>query len=587
MRAKIKSRGSKNEPKKPVGNGTAAVGNISKMKYHGHPNFTTRQRNNISIVLPRERGEHLFVLDLIKYEGIVHDVFKVDTFFELESWPPIIIIVGPASLKREHYNRLKAHVEGGGGLMTVGLVEPTEDMMGTMVRYPVFPFPVGGQKNNTVGEGYLDMVDVSLASVLLDADWFPLHGFGCTPTIEDGCDVLARYITVHESEEEWVAISMHNVGSGVALSFNIDVASTVRHIQEGLYVDRDGIPPPDAMSPIDDGILKAEDGLVLDWTRDRRIVSKKEKVPAFMIPVADCWKRLLRACIERVADETGCPIKRIDYWPDGAKFVTLISHDSDGNNEKLAASFLKEINSHGIRTTWCLQEPGYSKKLCREIASAGHELAFHFDAISDAMKAGIENASMSMKKLFTTAEFERQLLSVKKYGGLDTLYSNKNHYTRWEGRNEFFEWCERAGIRVDQSKGPSKCGTQGFPFGTCHPWQALNDEGELIGCLEICFMSQDFSLQGPADTGIDLLEAVKRINGVMHVIFHPAHHDKPVVTGLMRAFINDARRLGGKFMTSREIGEWTFARKLVISRGEEKLKGGITLNRDTAKRKWI
>ena len=116
--------------------------------------------------------------------------------------------------------------------------------------------------------------------------------------MNDDCEDLAMYETVHENDENWSAITLKRTGDGIALNFGIDVVRTIRHVQEGTYIDQDGIPPPDAMSPIDDGILKAEDGLVLDWTRDRRVISPSQKVPAFMVPVADAWRKLLVRCIE-------------------------------------------------------------------------------------------------------------------------------------------------------------------------------------------------------------------------------------------------------------------------------------------------
>ncbi|MBD3186004.1 hypothetical protein GF325_04165 [Candidatus Bathyarchaeota archaeon] len=231
-----------------------------------------------------------------------------------------------------------------------------------------------------------------------------------------------------------------------------------------------------------------------------------------------------------------------------------------------------------------MQPPGYSKSLCQEILSHGHEIGFHFDAISN---AGKKKTLKSMSRLWSFTELERQLKTLQKHTGAFPLYTNKNHYTRWEGRTEFLEWCEELGIRVDQTKGPSKCGTQGFPFGSCHPWQAMNIDGKLIGCLEISFQSQDFGLQGPEDTMDILLDGVVKAAGVAHVIFHPAHATKPRVNALMHEFITKCKELGASFMKSRDIGEWVFKRKLAIAKGIQDLDGASIKERDPRKKDWV
>ncbi|MFX0098743.1 MAG: hypothetical protein ACFFCS_04120, partial [Candidatus Hodarchaeota archaeon] len=335
---------------------------------------------DITVVVTERRGTPLFVLDMLRYEGIFHDVSRQSVFFNQPEWSNIVILVGPMKITRAHEKKLMKHVESGGGVITIGLIEPAEDLLGVIVRYPLLGFPIGGTKYNSLGEGYLSIVDPALKSSL-NPDWLPLHGFGCAAIMNDDCEDLAIYDTVHESDETWSAITSKKMGQGIALNFGVDIVRTIRHVQEGIYIDQDGIPPPDAMSPIDDGILKAEDGLVLDWTKDRRVVSPTQKVPAFMVPVADAWRKLLVGCIELVADHCGVPIRRLWYWPNGAKFVALLSHDTDGNDSELAETLLKEINKHDIQTTWCIIPPGYKKELCEKISSYGHELAMHFDAM--------------------------------------------------------------------------------------------------------------------------------------------------------------------------------------------------------------
>ena len=87
---------------------------------------------------------------------------------------------------------------------------------------------------------------------------------------------------------------------------------------------------------------------------------------------------------------------------------------------------------------------------------------------------------------FTEANLRAQYAWLKAASGV-TPVTNKNHYTRWEGRLQFFEWCERLGLRAEQSRGPSKLGCTGFPFGAAHPYFPARNDGSRNDVLEIGF----------------------------------------------------------------------------------------------------
>nr|MDO8118626.1 hypothetical protein [Candidatus Sigynarchaeota archaeon] len=552
--------------------------------YNGHIIFKDHASQKIGLVIDVNNPDHVIIVDTLRHEGFLHDVFSLDTFSAIDVVPPVLVIAGPLDLTIEHVRKITEHVARGGAAIAVGALEPLENLLGIMFCYPVFHFPVGGIKHRSAGEGFIRFEERSTFSLSRLDDMFPLHVLGCLPVEADGSKTLVSFKTLKEPGTTWSAITKKNHGKGTCLHLALDLAGTIRRVQEGMYVDQDGIPPPDGMSPVDDGILKAEDGLVLDWERDRRVISAKARVPAFVIPVCDVLRKVLSLCIEHVSDQCTINVRRVDYWPDGASFVALISHDSDGNDESLGEHLLGEIDSHGIHTTWCIQPPGYSRVFCEKVVAHGHELALHFDSIAypdNKMKNPIE-----MHGLFSNACLESQLHEILKNTGQDSIYSNKNHYTRWEGRVQFFEWCEKLGIRVDQSKGPSKCGTMGFPFGSCHPWQAIGPGGALIGCVEISFQSQDFGLQGPDDIANDLLERVKRVNGVAHVIFHPAHSKNQGVNKLMHQFIDTVVAMGGTFFTSKEIGSWYFTRKDAIARGSPLPPRSVLLERVPLSHGW-
>lgn len=119
------------------------------------------------------------------------------------------------------------------------------------------------------------------------------------------------------------------------------------------------------------------------------------------------------------------------------------------------------MKEQDVRTTWCMIEPGYSPEIYDEIRRDGHELAFHYNAVT------ADNG------YWDEAEFRRQFDWLKAAAGRDSIVSNKDHYTVFHGWGELFGWCESVGIQVDQTRGPIKRGDVGFLFGTCHPYRPI------------------------------------------------------------------------------------------------------------------
>ena len=82
------------------------------------------------------------------------------------------------------------------------------------------------------------------------------------------------------------AVLENRFGKGLAVLLAPDLLFSIVHIQQGLPVLQDGKPPFDDSAPVNDGVLKAEDGLVLDWQRDRKPLPP-DGGPVFLEPVSD------------------------------------------------------------------------------------------------------------------------------------------------------------------------------------------------------------------------------------------------------------------------------------------------------------
>jgi hypothetical protein len=332
-----------------------------------------------------------------------------------------------------------------------------------------------------------------------------------------------------------------------------DLLFSIVHIQQGLPVWQDGKPAPDDSAPIDDGILKAEDGLVLDWQRDRQRPAP-DGIPMFREPISDELREIVVRSIWHLARQQGIALPVLWYWPRSLKAVGHLSHDSDGNEPRKAVALLEVINRCQVKSTWCMLYPGgYPRAFYGNLARQGFEIALHYDAMT-----GGRETSWSKENFFLQHRW------LRKEAGLGPIATNKNHYTRWEGRLDFFRWCEEAGIGSDQTRGPSKKGTIGFPLGGSQPYYPLDDETgapRFLKVLEVNMLTQDLVVVCPWPSGKQLLDSVLRHHGVAHFLFHPAHIQKVGVADALGRLVDYGRSLAMEWWTSQQICQWETLRR--------------------------
>ncbi|WP_409345800.1 hypothetical protein [Paenibacillus sp. MBLB4367] len=346
------------------------------------------------------------------------------------------------------------------------------------------------------------------------------------------------------------------VGGGEIHRFAVDIPTTVVQLQQGLSpVLSDGVPAPDGSAPLDEGILKADDRISLDWEHDR--VQTETGQPYFPHPYADLWRETLLSHLLRTVTDKGLTLPFTGYWPDGIQQVALISHDSDGNIDASAETTLRVLKEQDVRSSWCMIEPGFSPEWYEQILAAGHELAFHYNALT------------RDKGFWDEAEFGRQFQWLKDATKLDRIVSNKDHYTIFHGWGELFSWCESAGIQVDQTRGPSKRGNVGFLFGTCHPYMPIawsNERNRMYDVMEIGFLTQDLDIDRWADSSVivPFLEQVAKVEGIAHFLFHQVHlHSNENVRNSFARFVQEAKARGFTFWTAEQINAWERKRRTV------------------------
>ncbi|MEF3311054.1 hypothetical protein PV433_19435 [Paenibacillus sp. GYB004] len=430
---------------------------------------------------------------------------------------------------------LTAYMERGGVVITcAGL-----NKLGTTLGYAKEEIGVGYANLNTQAAGQTPL------RFLEAVPWREFKENSAAPAEQTGSIVKER----PDGAEAGAALQVFSIGAGRLYRWSVDIWDTIVRLQQGKApVLEDGVPASDGTGAVNDNILKADDQMAVDWELDR--VVTETGMPYFPYPYADLWKEAFIGSMLEALVQDGKTIPLIGYYPDGISQVLMISHDSDHNKDEHAEATMELLAEVGVQTTWCMLESGYSGHIYDKVKAAGHELAFHYNALD------------SQGGKWSEEEFVRQLGWLKEATGMDRITSNKNHYTRFEGWGELFEWCERHGIAADQTRGPSKKGNVGMLFGTCHPYFPIawaNDGNRHYDVLEMSFLTQDLELSNLSDNSVirPFLEQVKRVGGVAHFLYHQIHiYNWEAVRNSIRKLVSEARQLQFELWTGKKVNDW-------------------------------
>jgi len=497
-------------------------------------------------------GTWPYITEILEHAGLFFDELPVG---RLESLPrrahPIVLLAGDLQLSSAQREVLTRFVNSGGSLVGIGGTSGLDSVFGTGSERPL----AEGWMKVTAGE---HPMTAGLRS--------SLHVFGGY-AVRTGSGTSLAELESGRQGAKGSAIVENRFGKGRAILLAPDLIFSIVHIQQGIPVFQDGPPAPDGSAPIDDGELKAEDGLVLDWRRDRTPM-QPDGVPAFLEPVADELREIILRSIFHVAVQQGVALPVFWYWPRGLKAVGHISHDTDGNDPQKARALLEVMNRCNLKSTWCTLYPGgYPAEFYRALKKQEFEIALHYDA-----RSGGPDTSWSKDNLFLQHRW------LTKEAEIGHITSNKNHYTRWEGRLSFLRWCEEVGINSDQTRGPSKQGTIGFPLGGSQPYFPIDgrtDPPRFLEVLEVNLLTQDLKVVCPAQYGRQLMDSVLRHHGVAHFLFHPAHILKPGVADALADLVDYGRAQGIEWWTSEQIYQWEMLRRSAEARFSS--DGSLTL----------
>lgn len=509
---------------------------------------------------PRTASYPGYVHEILTHAGICYSSVVIDDLPDLLPGLQLLLTVGETALSDDLGGRLRTWVQGGGAWLSVAGVCGAADMFGVEVEAPSCPSWGGGL--GTLGEGFMDAKGTS--HPLLSHVSIPLHYFNGIPVRVAGGNVLAGTLNAHGRPTSRAAVVEATTGKGRCLLIAPDVTGAVVRIQQGTAVTRDGVPASDGTAPNCDGVLKSGDGAVLDWLLDRQPVPGATGFSAFLEPIADQWRETLLRALFHLAREQDLALPVLWLYPRNLPALAHMSHDTDGNEPSLANRLLGVLDTARINSTWCVVPPGYPAELIDTIRRAGHELGMHYDAVSEGTAWGEK-------------DFDNQWRQLVNLFGAERPVTNRNHYLRWEGDTEFFAWCADRGIRLDESKGASKTGEAGFNFGTCHPYSPVDPKGRMMDVLELPTPTQDLVVFAPEEIVDPLLAAVLRHHGVLHLLFHPAHIEKPRVADALLRAVAKATQQGLEWWTARQISSWERARREVRWSNYTRTRTGVSV----------
>lgn len=484
-----------------------------------------------------------YITEVLRRAGLFFEDLPPDRLPWLLRRPnAIVLLAGDLPLTADQRQVLATWVNEGGALVGIGGTSGLDDVFGVT-------------EARRLAEGWIKVTaqDHPLTAGLRSS----LHVFGgCT--VKPASATSLAGLELANAASKGSAILEHRPGKGRVILLTPDLLFSIVHIQQGIPVFQDAKVAPDGSAATNEGILKAEDGMVLDWQRDRSPMVP-DGASAFLEPISDELRELILRSVFHVAREQGIGLPVLWYWPRGLPAVGHISHDTDGNDPAKATALLEVMNRCQVKSTWCTLFPGgYPREFYRTLQEQGYEIALHYDALD-----GGSRTSWSKENLL----FQRQWLLEE--AGLEHINSNKNHYTRWEGRLDFWRWCEQAGIHSDQTRGPSKQGTIGFALGGSQPYFPLDDEAEvprLLDVLEVNLLTQDLAVVCPPEYGRQLVDSVLRHHGVAHFLFHPAHILKPPVSEALCGLVEYGRAQGLEWWTSEQIYQWEILRRSLAAR---------------------
>ncbi len=492
-----------------------------------------------------------YISEILRHAGIPFALLPQESLAGDSPLPRLLILAQNFELSSEQKAGLAEFVLAGGLLIGNAGTSGMDDLFGVQtvrlleegyLQPPAAPHPVTGGLNREI------------------------HVFGGALVKAASGTALAQVAPIqpppHADGAAFDAVVAHASGRGRTLLFAPDLITSVLHIHQGKPVvpipprESSGSPTGSILDPDRDGdLVEIEDIDDLYYSggiplQDGRTYYNQRIILA---PMADALKELLLRAVFHLLSTAGEALPLLWYWPRGQTSMAHMSHDSDGNRPLVGWCLFDLLQELNVPSTWCtMPVTGYDRSFYKALIESTSEIALHY---------ATGNAPVREAPRWSQMDFDWQYDTLAYETGLSNIVSNKNHGIAWQGRLEFYYWCQNKGIQLEHSRGD-----RGFTFGTSHPWFPMEDDrpnGDFLDVLALPFLTQDFTVVCPHGFMRPLVDQCHAGYGVAHVLYHPSHVEDPECERSIRETVAYARSLGMEWWTSEEINNWERSRRRV------------------------
>lgn len=461
-------------------------------------------------------------------EALSHAGLRVEV---LSEWLPselsrthVCLVAGVGSLTPAQREGLRMWVDQGGHLVVASTPLELEEVLGLVPDATV---------RRSVGY---------IAPTSPDRVWpeatGPIKALGISTVTPSAAQVVAQC-------DGRAVVTRHRYGQGTATYVGFDLGLTHQLLALGRSVECDGIGPDDPGVRLDDGVLRAEDGIALSFESDR--TESGEEPGYFGTPWVDLarevWLRAVFEAIERAGRAT--PITW--FWPNAAPGAATLSLDVRENEVDRVVAMQRLLSMYGCPATWLVPMPGYAADVYRALRAMEHEVGLLYTV--DELNG------------WHSERLKIQFTSLVRLASWPAMGSVRVQNGQWRGWMQFYDACEAAGARVSLNKGGRQAATAGFAFGTCHPFHPIRLDGKEHLVLEIPYHLWDPGLTTSEGRSVEIINAVADRHGCLGFALHPdAIADPAISAGLRRVLVQcKERRL--VFMKADEISKFERGRR--------------------------